>query len=118
MRAVREDFERAKEAASAPATDESSSAAVKAPSDGVVAARTGKLATVGVKECDAYLERMLACARQMRPEAAGPMINSLATMAEAWRDAASTTDGRVGLASGCREARAASKAAYQSLCSF
>jgi hypothetical protein len=74
---------------------------------------------VGVAECDLYIEKMRACARQMIREAQEPMEESMTTMKQAWRDAASTPEGRQALASGCAQAFAAAKSAYASMgCSF
>ncbi len=74
---------------------------------------------IGVADCDEYIRKMSDCAGKMQPEAAGPMKESMETMNKAWRDAASTPEGRVALASGCRQALAAAKSAYRSMgCQF
>jgi hypothetical protein len=74
---------------------------------------------IGVAECDEYIKKMSECSTKMAPEAAGPMKESMATMEKAWKDAASTPEGKTALASGCKQALDAAKSAYASMgCSF
>jgi hypothetical protein len=74
---------------------------------------------IGVAECDDYIKKMSDCAGKMQPEAAGPMKESMETMKKAWKDAASTPEGKTALASGCKQALDAAKSAYASMgCSF
>jgi hypothetical protein len=74
---------------------------------------------IGVAECDDYIKKMNDCAGKMQPEAAGPMKDSMATMQKAWKDAASTPEGKTALASGCKQALDAAKSAYASMgCTF
>jgi hypothetical protein len=74
---------------------------------------------IGVAECDDYIKKMNDCSGKMQPEAAGPMKESMETMKKAWRDAASTPEGKTALASGCKQALDAAKSAYQSMgCTF
>ena len=74
---------------------------------------------IGVAECDEYIKKMNDCSTKMAPEAAGPMKESMETMKKAWKDAASTPEGKTALASGCKQALDAAKSAYASMgCSF
>jgi hypothetical protein len=74
---------------------------------------------IGVAECDDYIKKMNDCSGKMQPEAAGPMKESMETMKKAWRDAASTPEGKTALASGCKQALDAAKSAYASMgCTF
>ena len=74
---------------------------------------------IGVAECDEYIKKMSDCAGKMQPEAAGPMKESMETMKKAWKDAASTPEGKTALASGCKQALDAAKSAYASMgCTF
>ena len=74
---------------------------------------------IGVAECDDYIKKMNDCSGKMQPEAAAPMKESMETMKKAWRDAASTPEGKTALASGCKQALDAAKSAYQSMgCTF
>jgi len=74
---------------------------------------------IGVAECDDYIKKMTECSGKMQPEAAGPMKESMETMKKAWRDAASTPEGKTALASGCKQALDAAKSAYASMgCTF
>ena len=74
---------------------------------------------IGVAECDDYIKKMSDCSSKMQPEAAGPMKESMETMKKAWKDAASTPEGKTALASGCKQALDAAKSAYASMgCTF
>ena len=98
----------------------------KAPAAGTAPAAGDKTAPapaaggdIGVAECDDYIKKMNDCAGKMQPEAAGPMKESMATMQKAWKDAASTPEGKTALASGCKQALDAAKSAYASMgCTF
>jgi len=91
------------------AAPEAPEAAAAPPNDG----------PVGVAECDQYLERMRACASKMPNEATKPVDEAMAKMTRAWRDAASTPEGRTALAAGCLQAINAAEEAYKSMgCSF
>jgi len=97
-----------------------------APASGTAPASGDKAAAapaaggdIGVAECDDYIKKMNDCAGKMQPEAAGPMKESMATMKKAWKDAASTPEGKTALASGCKQALDAAKSAYASMgCTF
>jgi hypothetical protein len=105
------------------ATDTAAKPADKAaPADKPAAAPAAAPAAggdIGVAECDDYIKKMNDCSGKMQPEAAGPMKESMETMKKAWRDAASTPEGKTALASGCKQALDAAKSAYQSMgCTF
>jgi hypothetical protein len=78
------------------------------------AATAAPLATadsVGVPECDDYLNKYQACVDSKVPEAArGALKQSLDQTRAAWRTAAANPGGREGLAMACKQAREASKA--------
>ena len=87
------------------------------PADKAAAPAAG--GDIGVAECDDYIKKMSDCSAKMQPEAAGPMKESMETMKKAWKDAASTPEGKTALASGCKQALDAAKSAYASMgCTF
>jgi hypothetical protein len=89
------------------------------PADKPAAAPAAGGGDIGVAECDDYIKKMSDCSGKMQPEAAGPMKESMETMKKAWKDAASTPEGKTALASGCKQALDAAKSAYASMgCSF
>jgi hypothetical protein len=91
----------------------------KKPEDKPAAAAPAAGGDIGVAECDDYIKKMTDCAGKMQPEAAGPMKESMETMKKAWKDAASTPEGKTALASGCKQALDAAKSAYASMgCTF
>jgi hypothetical protein len=66
----------------------------------------------GVKECDEYIRKYLACIDSKVPEAARAMVRqSLDTTKAQWKQAASTPEGRAGLATGCKSATDSAKQA-------
>jgi hypothetical protein len=100
--------------AAAPAGDKAA-----APAGDKAAAPAASGGDIGVAECDDYIKKMSDCSSKMQPEAAGPMKESMETMKKAWKDAASTPEGKTALASGCKQALDAAKSAYASMgCSF
>jgi hypothetical protein len=59
----------------------------------------------GVKECDDYVQKYLACVDSKVPEAARSMVRQSLDQAKAqWKQAASTPQGKASLASGCKTA--------------
>ena len=64
----------------------------------------------GVKECDDYIRKYLACVDSKVPEAARAMVRQgLEQTRTSWKQAASTPEGRSGLASACTQATAAAR---------
>jgi hypothetical protein len=59
---------------------------------------------IGVPECDEYLDRFAACLAKMPPPAQDAVLEGLVAMRRAWAEAATTPEGRTGLATGCRAA--------------
>src|SRR5215831_209923 len=88
-----------KAAPAAPAGDKAA-----APAGDKAAAPAPAGGDIGVAECDEYIKKMSECAGKLQPEAAGPMKESMETMKKAWKDAASTPEGKTALASGCKQA--------------
>jgi hypothetical protein len=84
------------------------------------AAAAGGAAEFGVPECDDYIKKYLACIDSKMPEAGRAMARqSLDQTKASWQQAASTPQGKSGLAMGCKAATDAAKtslAAYG--CSF
>lgn len=83
-------------------------------------ATTTELASFGVAECDDYLKRYLDCIDAHVPAAAREQVRStLEQTRSAWQLAASTPEGKAGLAAGCRQASDAARASMQVYgCSF
>jgi hypothetical protein len=72
--------------------------------------------SVGVKECDDFLNRYLACIRAKMPEKQAAQVSKAMEQArESWRKAASTPSGREALAKACLQAQEAAKKAVTSL---
>ncbi len=68
--------------------------------------------SIGVAECDDYLNKYEACVNGKVPEAARASLKqSLDATRGAWKSAAATPAGKEGLASACKQAYDASKAA-------
>jgi hypothetical protein len=74
----------------------------------------------GVPECDEYFTKYLACIDSKVPEAARATVRQSLDQTKAqWQAAASTPEGRSGLAMGCKQATEAARAAMQAYgCSF
>ena len=63
----------------------------------------------GVAECDSYMKKYMACVDSKVPEAARAMMRQqLDQTKAAWTQAASTPQGKAGLAMGCQQADQAS----------
>lgn len=74
-------------------------------------AKTATVATVGIAECDDYLDKYQACVANKVPESTRAAFKqSLNQTRVAWRRALDTPGGREGLAAACKQARDASKA--------
>jgi hypothetical protein len=66
----------------------------------------------GVPECDEYMNKYLACIDSKVPEAMRATVRQqLDQTKSAWKQAASTPQGKAGLAMGCKQATDAAKAA-------
>jgi hypothetical protein len=74
----------------------------------------------GVAECDEYVKKYLACVESKVPEAVrGQIRASLDQTRTAWRQAATTPEGKAGLAQACSMANEAAKTAMTAYgCSF
>ena len=60
---------------------------------------------IGVPECDDYIAKYEACVNGKVPEMARAQFNStMKTLRDSWRKAAATTEGKAGLAAGCKQA--------------
>jgi hypothetical protein len=58
----------------------------------------------GVAECDNYMKKYLACVDSKVPEAARAMMRQqLDQTKAAWKQAASTPQGKAGLSAGCKQ---------------
>jgi len=90
----------------APATTAAAAPAAAAPA---------AAAEFGVPECDDYLAKYLACIDTKVPEAARGMVRQqLDQTKAAWKQAASTPQGKAGLAMGCKQALETTKTAMAS----
>lgn len=71
-------------------------------------------AEFGVPECDEYIAKYTACVESKVPDAARGMVRQQIDASKAaWKQAASTPEGRAGLALTCKQATEAAKAAVQ-----
>lgn len=62
--------------------------------------------SLGVPECDDYLNKYEACVMSRAPEAArGALVKSLSQTRNAWRGSLSTPAGKEALAKACQQAR-------------
>jgi hypothetical protein len=98
-----------KPAAAPPSTAPAASpAAAAAPPAATTAAASG----FGVPECDEYITKYLACIDSKVPESARAMVRQGLDQTKAsWQQAASTPQGKQGLAAGCKQATEAAKQA-------
>jgi hypothetical protein len=101
------------EAPAAPAAQPAAPAAeAAAPAAAPAEAAPAQVAGFGVPECDAYLQKMMECIDSKVPEAARePFKTSLEASRSAWQQAASTPEGKAGLAAACTQATEAAKTA-------
>lgn len=92
--------------------------AAAAPAAPAAAAPAG--VEFGVPECDEYLTKYLTCIDSKVPEAARASVRqSLEQTKAAWKQAASTPEGKAGLAMGCKQATEAAKMAMTAYgCTF
>lgn len=90
-------------AASAPAS-------ARTPAATPAAAPAAVADSIGIAECDDYLNKYQACVEGKVPEAArGVMRQSLDQTRAAWRSALAAPGGRDGMAAACKQARDAAK---------
>src|SRR5258708_2329242 len=75
---------------------------------------------VGVPECDDYITKYEACVNGKVPEMARAQFNStMKTLRDSWRQAASTPQGKTGLAAACKQATDMAKTSMKSYgCEF
>ncbi len=92
---------------------QSTSAAPNTPVQSAAPASTSG-SSFGVPECDAYMEKYLACVESKVPEAVrGTMRTQIEQTKSQWKQAASTPEGRAGLAAACKQASEAAGAAMK-----
>ena len=102
---------------SSPATTTTTPATTMTPATTTTPATTatGTGGDIGVPECDDFLTKYEACITGKVPEAARAQFNSSLKMwRDSWRQAASTPQGKAGLAQGCKMAAEQSKASLKS----
>jgi hypothetical protein len=86
--------------------------AATAASPATTAAGATGASEFGVAECDDYFKKYLACIDSKVPEAARAQVRlSLDQTKAAWKQAASTPDGKAALATGCKQATETAKTA-------
>jgi BRCT domain type II-containing protein len=75
---------------------------------------------IGVPECDDYLAKYEACVNGKVPDMARAQFNSaMKTTRDAWRKAASTPEGKAGLAAACKQATEQARTSMKSYgCEF
>jgi len=107
-------------AAPPPATSAPAAAAPAAGAAPAAAATTAGAAEFGVPECDDYIAKYLACIDSKVPEAGRAMVRQSLDQTKAqWKQAASTPQGKAGLATGCKAATDAARTAMQAYgCTF
>lgn len=91
-----------------------------APAAKTEPAATTEIAGFGVPECDDYIKRYLDCVDAHVPGAMRAQVKaSLDATRASWQQAASTPEGKAGLAAGCRAANDAARAAMSAYgCTF
>lgn len=107
--------------ASEPAkTAPASTPAAQAPAPAAPAAAAPAAVEFGVPECDEYLTKYLTCIDSKVPEAARASVRqSVEQTKAAWKQAASTPEGKAGLAMGCKQATEAARMAMTAYgCTF
>ncbi|MCL4819351.1 MAG: hypothetical protein KJ067_09425 [Vicinamibacteria bacterium] len=100
-----------------PATTAPAATQAAAPASAPAA---GGAAEFGVAECDEYIAKYLACVDSKVPEAMRGMVRQQLDQTKAqWKQAASTPQGKEGLAMGCKAATDAARTAMQAYgCTF
>lgn len=100
--------------------DATAGAQSKSASGSGTAATAPAADSIGVAECDQYLAAYESCLKDKVPAAARDMMKASLDGARAsWRQAASTPEGRAGLATACKSARDSARQAMSSYgCQF
>jgi hypothetical protein len=83
---------------------DSKPAASSTPPASTAPASTTASADFGVAECDDYFKKYLACIDKLAPAAQTQARQTLDQSREAWKQAASTVEGKAALASTCKAA--------------
>jgi hypothetical protein len=95
--------------AAEPAAPVATAPAAEAPA-AEAAAAPAEVAGFGVAECDAYFQKMMECIDSKVPEAGREQFKtSLEASRSAWQQAASTPEGKAGLAAACTQATEVAK---------
>jgi hypothetical protein len=95
--------------AAPPSTQAPAAAASAAPASGSLAA-TVSSGDFGVPECDDYMKKYLACIDSKVPDMARAQLKqAFEQQKSAWKQAASTPQGKSALATGCTQALATAK---------
>jgi hypothetical protein len=91
---------------------DTATAAPAASQPAATAAATVADGDFGVPECDSYMKKYVACIEDKIPEAARTTFKQgLDQSKAAWKQAASTPEGKAGLVQACTQAEAAAKTA-------
>jgi len=78
-------------------------------------ATTASTDSVGVAECDEYIQKYEACVNSKVPEAQRATYkSSFETMRKSWKDAAANPQSKAGLANGCKQALETAKQSFSS----
>jgi hypothetical protein len=99
------------------ASNSNKAAMTKSPATSTASSSAEK---VGVPECDDYIAKYDACVSGKVPEMARAQYKAaLDTLRSSWRQAASTPQGKAGLAAACKQATEQARAAMKAYnCSF
>lgn len=103
-----------------PPTNDAGPAAAKPAATQSAPSTTASTGKIGVPECDDYLAKVDACVSTKVPEAARAQYKAaMETNRKAWQQAASTPQGKAGLAAACKQATEAARTAYKTYnCTF
>jgi hypothetical protein len=104
-----------------PTNDSGPETAKKAPAaTPATTATTASTDKIGVPECDNYLAKVDACISGKVPEAARAQFKAaMDANRKAWQQAASTPQGKAGLAAACKQATETAKTTYKTYnCTF
>jgi hypothetical protein len=86
------------------ANSQPAASSTSAPAASAAPASTSGSPEFGVAECDDYFKKYLACIDKLAPAAQTQARQMLEQSRTAWKQAASTDEGRTGLATTCKAA--------------
>ncbi|HEY0457641.1 MAG TPA: hypothetical protein VGC97_00735 [Pyrinomonadaceae bacterium] len=100
---------------STPTTGGNNSAVVVNKTTDAPKTTTASTDSVGVAECDEYIQKYEACINSKVPEAQRATYkSSFETLRKSWKDAAANPQSKAGLATGCKQALETAKQSFSS----